>query len=332
MPSEERSRLALAALSRPRAVFHSAVSSAVDELSALLSAQRAPAASRAEHESARLGAFGAGRIDVDRFAGLVSAPASMDAARLARLEEALALLTSFAASGDSLYRIRVQRGVDLRTAVRGALAARGCVFRTAHEVMLLRAGELPGTPVGDASLQFRHWRRAEKAMAPPLVVDVDGTDMYVAGLADFMDGAQKIVLVVDGPMAPAPLARLITPRTFVMQTTDPAALERLGAYDGPGIAALVPEGCALFTHDPARGASLAQRLTVELLPELPLRGVAGGSVRQQSDELAWLGELARTAVLQPALSPDVSEPDAAPADQLAAWLLRLSTQNAQAGS
>ena len=35
-----------------------------------------------------------------------------------------------------------------------------------------------------------------------------------------------------------------------------------------GIAALLPDGCARFTHNPARGASLAQRLQVDPLQVL----------------------------------------------------------------
>lgn len=327
MPSDARSRQALAALERPRALFHSAIVAAVDELRTLLADYRAPAAERSAQESARLGAFAGGHIDVARFATLVGGPAQLDAARIDRLEQALTLLDSFVQQGESLYRVHVQHGVDLRNAVRGELAARGTVFRAAHEVALLRSGGSLGAPIGDAALMFRHWRRAEKDLAPPIVVEVAGTDLYAAGLAEFMDGAQKIVLVVDGPAAPAPLAHLIAPRTFVMQTTDAAALARLGEYDGPGIAALLPDGCARFTHDPARGTTLAQRLTVEFVPDPPQRGVAGGSARQQAEDVAWLAELARLAALGAARGEEPAETEqSAPADQLAAWLLRMSSE------
>jgi hypothetical protein len=325
MPSEARSREALAALARPRALFHSAIVAAVDELRALLAEYRAPAAERSAQESARLGAFAGGHIDVARFATLIAGPARLDAARVDRLEQALTLLESFVGQGDSLYRVHVQHGVDLRNAVRGELAARGTVFRAAHEVALLRSGGSLGAPIGDAALMFRHWRRAEKDMAPPIVVEVAGSDLYAAGLAEFMDGVQKIVLIVEGPAAAAPLARLITPRTFVMQTADPSALARLGEYDGPGIAAVLPEGCAQFTHDPARGATLAQRLHVDFLPDPPQRGSAGGSARQQAEDVAWLAELAQLAALSaPAGDEPAETAQSAPADQLAAWLLRMS--------
>jgi hypothetical protein len=34
------------------------------------------------------------------------------------------------------------------------------------------------------------------------VVEVDGGDLQAGGLAEFLDGAQKIVLVVRGPAPP----------------------------------------------------------------------------------------------------------------------------------
>jgi hypothetical protein len=329
MPFDDRSRRALAALERPRAAFHSAVVAAVDELRALLASHRAPESERGEQEAARLGVFGAGRIDMQRFASVVAAPAAIDPARLERLEQALALLTEFAQRGDALYLASVPRGADLRNAVRSELAARGSVFRTAHEVELVRSGETLGPPHGDTSLYFRHWRRSERDLAPPLVVHVEGPDLNPAGLADFMDGAQKIVLLVAGPAPAAPLARLIAPRTFVTQVGDPADLKRFGDYDGPGIAAVLPEGTARFTYDPSRGATLAQRLTVELLPESAPRAIAGGSLRQQNEELAWLAELAQLATATaPAVVEAVTEPEAAPADQLAGWLLRMASEPA----
>lgn len=330
MPSDDRSRRALAALERPRSVFHSAVVAAVDELRRLLNEQSAPAAERGSQEAARLGVFAEGRIDMQRFASLVAAPAAIDAARLHRLEQALALLQEFAGRGDGLFLATVPHGSDLRNAIRSELAARGTVFRTAHEVELLRAGELLGEPHGEAGLHFRYWRRSERDLAPPLVVHVHGPDLLPAGLADFMDGAQKIVLIVEGPVAPAPLAGLIAPRTFVAQVGDAAELTRFGEYDGPGIAAVMPEGGARFIHDPSRGASLAQRLTVGVLPDVPTRAVAGGSLRQQAEDVAWLAELAQLAAAtsSPGVESAAPTQDSSPADQLAAWLLRMSAEPA----
>lgn len=321
MQFEERTLHALAALSRPRDIFESALLDAIEELTAFIGLQREPVDRRAAQESLRLGEFAAGHIDIDRFSAIVgNGASSLDSTRIDRLEHALQQLRNYAAQHDGMYCIRVQPGVDLRDSVRGGIAARGRIFNTAHQVQMLRTGG-SGRGVGDAS-GFRSWSRLEKSIAPPLIVEVNGADLQVSGLAEYMDGAQKIVLLVDGGAAPAPLVRLLAPRTFVMQTTDVAELSRLGRYDGPGIAAVLPETCARFCHDPSQGESLAHRLDVTFMPEMPRRGVAGGSARQQAEELAWLIELAqlartpRTAAAEPAAAHDVS-----PADQLAAWLL-----------
>jgi hypothetical protein len=329
MQSDDRSARALSALARPREMFRSAVIDAIEELTVYLAQQRAPAESRAEHESVRLGVFAAGHIDVERFSQLVSAGESLDPVRLDALEHALRILRGFAAQGDDLHRVTVRRGADLRDSLRDALATRGRAFNTAHHIEILRTGRTGArAELEYGTLDFRHWTRMERTVAPPLVAAVSGADVQAAGLAEYMDGGQKIVLIVDGPMAPAPLARLVAPAAFVMQTHDVSAIERLAAFDGPGIAAVVPDSplVALFTHDPTGGPVLSQRLSIERLPEAPRRGVAGGSVRQQVEELAWLAELARLAV-PPAAATDAATdgqkpvPAVTPADQLAAWLL-----------
>jgi hypothetical protein len=327
MPSDDRVAQALAALKRPRDVFHSAVVAAVEEVNAFLAAQRAPVEERTGQEGVRLGAFASGRIDIDRFSRLVGAAETLDPARVEALEHALRVLKGFAAQEAELYHVRVPEGGDLRDTVRDALAARGRAFSTAQQIETLRTGRNGRrADVEYGTLEFRHWSRAERQVAPPLVVEVAGADLYAAGLAEYMDGTMKIVLLVTGPVAPAPLARLIMPGTFVLQTTSAAALQRLGAFDGPGIAALLPEGAAEFVHDPARGGSLAQRLEVGTLPQVPRRGAGGASAAQQAEQLAWLEELSRLAALARAQAEgpatDAAGPAVTPADQLAAWLLR----------
>jgi hypothetical protein len=159
-------------------------------------------------------------------------------------------------------------------------------------------------------------------MAPPLVVAVDGRDLKAAGLADFMDGAQKIVLVVSGEATPVPLVRLITPGTFVAQTTNSIDLDRLANWDGPGIVAMVPDSAACFVHDPGRGTAASERLEITRLPEDRRRKPVGGvSVKQQSEELLQLKTLgaAQGAVEEPAVA--VAAGSTNPVDKLAAWLL-----------
>lgn len=326
MASDDRTLSVLHALSVPRTAFDAALVSAIDELRTFHADQSAPAHERVVQESARLGSFAADRIDAGRFAAIVARAAQVTPAALERLARVLALLVEFRAQGDGLYRIRVEQGADLRDSVRAALAARGRLFNAARQVELLRSGVAVGDL--DAPLDFGRWLKAERLLAPPLVVEVDGADLIAEGLAEYLDGALKLALVVRGSAPAAPLARLIAPHTFVMQTTDPSAVAALGAHAGAGIAAVLPDGCVQFVHDPARGGDLGRRLEVQTLPDAAPRAVGRSSAHRQGEELAWLRELAELAALaraqqQPDDAHDVTIPAA---DQLAGWLLR------QAGS
>jgi hypothetical protein len=89
------------------------------------------------------------------------------------------------------------------------------------------------------------------------------------------------------------------------------------------VAALVPEGCALFTHDPAAAASPAGRLTVKWRPaEAPRKPVGRSSAFMQAEELEQLAVMGgRQGEGGGAGGPAVAAPPPA-ADVLAAWLLR----------
>jgi len=336
MPSDHRTR-AIEALEAPRQAFRAALVAAIEELSTLLAEQRAPAESRAGQEAVRLGAFAAGRIDVERFSSLVTATTLLEPHQVDVLDKALRILRGFAAQGDELFTLQVRRGTDLRDAIRDALAARGRAFNTAHQVEILRAGRGVHVELEYGTMDFRSWTRRERMIAPPLVVEVNGADLQPAALAEYMDGAQKIVLLVDGRASPAPLARLVAPSTFVMQTSDASAVRQLSAFPGPGVAAVFqdPKDVALFVHDPAAGRRLADRLKVTQLPERPKGRVAGISTKAQAEELAWLAELqalaAASAEARVAGDANVStEPEVTPVDRLAAWLLSQSaTEPAQ---
>ena len=79
----------------------------------------------------------------------------------------------------------------------------------------------------------------------------------------------------------SPLARCITPGTLVLQTTDGTGLDRVAAFEGPAVAAVMPEGAAVFLHDPAAGREPWQRLTVRGLGEVPRSAISGMSVWQR---------------------------------------------------
>ena len=172
-----------------------------------------------------------------------------------------------------------------------------------------------------ARFPFASWSQAERAVAPPVVVELDGADLRPAGLAEFLDGAARIVLVVRGDTSAAPLVRLVTPRTFVAQAADASVVARLVAWDGPGIVALMPERTARFVHDPAAGSAPAARLVVSEIPDLDHRKRSGAfTVAQQREELEQLRALEASATASSALSAPSAPSD--PVDKLAAWLLQ----------
>jgi hypothetical protein len=179
------------------------------------------------------------------------------------------------------------------------------------------------------SLPFGQWSIDERRLAPPLVVSLAGADLRPSALAEYMDGDMKLVLVVDGPATPAPLIRLITPRTFVAQTAEVDAVERLAAWDGPGVVALMPEGTAMFVHDPSEGEHLAERLSVTSQPDgSGLRRIGPFTVAQQRDELQQLSSLA-AARASTAPAGDSAEAGAEdPVGKLAAWLLTQADDSA----
>lgn len=349
MPSEDRAARALRALRAPRERWSSAVAAAVEEVRAFVQAHRPlPGGECAERARDELGAFAAGRIDAARFGALFGGGAPLDPVSLARVERALAELERLAAAGDLPFRVDVPPGAELRMAVAHALAFAGRAFAAAQVVELVRSGRYHAQEHGALldAFPFRRWNRAERQIAPPLVVEVDGADLHAGALADLLDGTMKILLLVRGPMAPAPLVRLLTPGVLVMQTADADALDAAGRFAGPAVAALVPEGSARFVHDPAAGGAMHQRLRIDFLPEDAALGpIDGTSAAQQREELALLRELAAAPPVRiaPSASPQSPPaavaaaeaaappaavgtghpaPDPPEADRLASWLLR----------
>jgi hypothetical protein len=153
------------------------------------------------------------------------------------------------------------------------------------------------------------------------VVEARGADLLAAGLAEFLDGHVKLVLVASGDTSPAPLARLIAPGTYVQQAGASPNLAGFVAWEGPGIAALVPEGCGRFVHDPKAGRTASERLRIEHLPDPPRKGIDGISVTQQADELALLASLSQPTGIPVRGAAAAAQPAADPAEQLSAWLL-----------
>ncbi|MBI2218987.1 MAG: hypothetical protein HYU51_17005 [Candidatus Rokubacteria bacterium] len=326
MPSDDRTRDVLSTLRPATEAFLGSIATTADEVRRWLAAQQSNVEGRAAALRAELGPFGARHLDADRLVAIVDRMPHADPATLEAVEHAREVLGELFARGAGLFTVRLGDGEDLCDAVAAALAEVGRAFASARVAQDARAGRRPGAH-GAAALErlpFARWSRSERRLAPPLVVQVDGADLRAAGLSEFLDGRQKLVLVVRGDCAPAPLVRLITPGTFVAQTGDLAALDGLVRFDGPGVAAVVPETAARFLHDPASGGASWERITIIAVPDTPPRKTIGGfSPVQQAEELALLSSLAappRSAVAAAEASAQATSSD--PVDRLASWLLR----------
>jgi hypothetical protein len=200
------------ALSGRIETFRHAVALAEQEVHEDLMRRSGPKGSREERAVAELGPFARGRIDPERFAMLLGmAEEELTPESLDILGKADAILTGFAQTSN--HRVTVEPGGDLRDVVKHGLAHLGQTFGAARAVELARAGTFDLIDHGYllGPLPFRLWNRAERDLAPPLLVEVRGEDCLPAGLGEFLDGAVTIVLVATGQTTPAPLARLVTP-------------------------------------------------------------------------------------------------------------------------
>jgi hypothetical protein len=326
MPSDPVLVSALRALSAPIEHYRSAVATTLEEVRGYLAAHRSGTEGRASQLAAELGLFARGHIDAARLALVLGEEETLDSAALHDLQQAFETLASCAAQGEGLFHVEVKAGGDVTSAVSARLEEAGRAFAAARLAALAskrQSSRETSQSLAIDGFGFSRWTAGERRLAPPVIVSVSGGDVRVGGLADLLDGAQKIVLIVDGECPPAPLARLITPNTLVVQTDSVERLERLGAWQGPAVAAVLPASAARFVHDPAGGSSSWQRLTVEYLPEPPRRAVGGLSAAQQAEDLRQLAALATPPVATPAVeTPSAPPPPSGdPIDRLAAWLL-----------
>jgi hypothetical protein len=327
MPSEDSTRDALAAVAAARDDYRSALVGTADQLRGLLLAHAGSGDQGRDRAALELGNFAAGHIDVERFASLFKPDHTLDEASRAHLERAVETLESLAAVGDAVFMVEVPAGGDLREIVLQALGESGRAFGAARTAELARTGRFKDEEHRRWIDRFPPalWSDRERAIAPPLIVHLRGAELRVGGLADLLDGAQKIVLIVEGKAPPAALVRCVTPGVHVLQTSDPAALKRIGETDGPAIAALLPEDAARFEHRPGEDGSAGLRLTVEEIPDAePKRAIGRISAFQQVEELRQLKVLAgATAGVAPvANGAGVEGSGATDADVLAAWILK----------
>ena len=337
MPSDSRTAPVLAALTDHRSRFLSAISAAHDQMAAYLAAHRARTHGHAQVVAKELGWFAAGRIDAARFGALFADTHFLTPENAERIERLVGVLAELIASGDELFTCEVPPGGDLHTEIERAIAQAGRVFAAVLAFQAVKSGTYrPDRNDEDMrAFPFSKWNRSERLLGMPLVVEVDGADARTEGLADYADGRMAIVLVIRGSSTPAPLVRLITPGTLVVQATDVAELRPLATCDGAAIAALVPATAARFIHEPRTARSMQARLRVTHVPLDPPRQPLGArSVWQQAEELAQLRALEQigqpeaavaltssAARVPAALTAEAGDADEPSVDRLAGWLL-----------
>ncbi|HEY0673647.1 MAG TPA: hypothetical protein VGD27_15320 [Longimicrobiales bacterium] len=318
MPSEDRMLAALQSLTQERDAFRSALAAALEQVRGIMATGN-HVESTIERAALELGAFASGRIQLERFADIARHDDRPKKSELASIRHAQQLLAATLAMGDQLHTVDVPENGDLYAIVQEALATAGRAFAAAYAIELIRTNRELHTKEEAllAPLPPERWTRAERELAPPLVVRVHGGDLRLSGFEELLQGAQKIVLLVDGHAPPAALARLISPNVFVMQCRSLEDLKRVRDYEGPAIAAVINEPAAAFVWN--RGT-----LTVDYLPsELPKRPLRTSTVFRQQEDLAWLQTVQRyqqqSVVEVAATSPETITQ---PGDKLAAWLLR----------
>lgn len=310
------------ALAPAQHTFRAAVENALARGEAWWNEQAATDADRATRVSAELGAFAAGHVDPRHFAALFARPRAMTPEVRKEMKRALDALREGCAAAD-VTTVSIDGDGSLSSAIDDALAEAGRAFAAARVIEHVRADHKSTEPApAVVHLPFQYWTRAERRSAPPLVVTVAGADLHAGALGEYADGRQKIVLIVEGPCPPAALVRLVTPGTFVMQTSDAEALARMVQFDGPAMAAIVPESAASFTHDPGAGAEQWQRVSIERLPSSPFAAVPGMSAWQLREDVRQLEALAAAPAgraIPPGAPAAADSPDAV--DRLASWLL-----------
>jgi len=300
MPSEDRIAQALEAISDAKDFFVSSVAMSAEEVRGVLERERGVNENPQVRLAHELGPFAAGRIDLERLAPVIGVNETLGEETRGKIQSAFKALMDLKKAGDEIFTGKVPLDGYLRGTVFAVLGKVGVAFGASRSVEWALHDLAPPEGVEDALERFppNLWNRAERGCSPPIVIEVEGQDLRAASLGELLEGSQKIVLVVNGPAAPAPLVRLITPGVTV--------------------------GAAKFTHVPGEGKGLNERLNVEYLPEKePKRALGAISAFQQVEELRQLASM--TASVEAMATVEVESGSGAPpmdeAGQLASWLI-----------
>lgn len=313
MPSEDRTAIALEAISPRTERFHSAVATTMEQIRGLL----AGAGESPEDQSIALGNFARGHVDVERFSTFTRKAAKVKPTSEQPIRAAQRALDDLLTMGDSLFVLKLTEGANLGAQVSKRLATIGNAFSAAHVVELAKRGEYREDRHATLldGLGYAEWSQAERALAPGLVIELKGADFMPAQVTPYLDAGMKMVFVVDGDAPAAALSRLVTPGVFVQQTSEESGLDAFTACEGTAVAGLLPAGVVSFVHDPAAGETTYERFTTLELPrEIRKRAIGGISSAQQAEDLQLLEALAVVP------SPG-GEAAADPAGKLSAWLL-----------
>ena len=312
MPSDPRVELARRALAPALARFRLLLEASLEHGQALVASPN-----EARFDAATvLGPFAAGRIRADAFAAVFARTAELTPEQRTRLVDAVRDLRELC-SREELPVVDVRHGASLPAVVEEQLTAAGRAFAAARVIASSRSGH--ASAINDMKPRpFDEWTKTERRSAPPLVLRVRGADLHGGGLERFLDGGQHVVLLVDGASSPAPLARLVTPGTLVLQTNDDFGVEQFARATGPAIAAIVPETAARFLHDPNAGGDAWQRMHVAYAPSPPFAPVPGFSSWQIREEVRQLESLAAVPAAADGAA-SLHTPEAV--ERLASWLL-----------
>lgn len=319
MLSDERALLALRALKGSIDAYRAAIALAAERIETYLAASTAdPDHSR---EAVRLGDFAADRIDIGRFAALQGSGTALDEFERALLSRARDLLRDYQALPETKFVHDVPTGGRMNLVLANTFAELGRPFGAMLTAELVRSGRFDAAEHGVLlhGLPRHRWNRAERGVAPPVVLTLDGADLWAGEAAQCLDGNQKIVLLVRTPAPPAALVRLITPGTLVVQTASPDTLTSALRHAGPAVVALMPEGAAEFVHLPDPGLALHERISIRNPPQGARRALQSWSTWLQEQE--WLQLQAMATAPELPVGAGANGAAADPADRLASWLL-----------